>query len=95
MNESTYPTPSAIGKLLDMLIKHGTLPNMPVPDLIVNAQVELASLEIRTHLLERENDRLREVGRKFSEWDKEHGHSLRYPPAELWGELAALLGPKP
>lgn len=39
-------TRSAIGYLLDMLIKHGTLPNMPIPDNITNAQVELAALEL-------------------------------------------------
>ena len=53
--------PSAIRNLLDKLIKHGTLPNMPVPDLIVNAQVELAALEFRIEALQGDIARLRDV----------------------------------
>jgi hypothetical protein len=49
---------SAIGNLLDMLIKHGTLPNMPRPEIITNAQVELAGLEMQIDILQQ---RVREL----------------------------------
>lgn len=58
---------SAIGRLLDALIKHGTMPNMPVPELITDAQIELAGYELRLDLLAKgatweheENARLRD-----------------------------------
>ena len=43
---STGSQQSAIGKLLDALIKYGTIPNTPVPDLIRDAQEHFISLEI-------------------------------------------------
>lgn len=64
---ATQSQRSAIGKLLDLLIKHGTLPNAPTPEYITNAQAELATNEMiistqaaRISELEKENKRLLE-----------------------------------
>ena len=51
--------PSAIRKLLDALVKHGTMPNAHVPELILNAQVELAVYEMRLAALLRERDAMK------------------------------------
>ena len=92
MNESTAISGhrSAIGKLLDALIKHGTLPNMPIPDLIRDAQMELATYDIGYAALLRERDAYRSIVNDVRSGNYDNAHDITAARKYIYNTLDEL-----
>jgi two-component sensor histidine kinase len=58
---NTLRQQSPLADLLENLIKHGTMPGIPIPKSIIDAQLELAEKNVTIDFMEKEINRLQAV----------------------------------
>ena len=86
---STFRQKSPLADLLENLIKHGTMPGMPIPKSIIDAQLELAEKNVTIDFMEKEINRLQAIeaaARKVLESARERTRELDALAAALEGK---------